>query len=167
MCIRDSSRITQQSGSFETYYSHLSSYSEIRLQLGSGQFLSYASHYSSRAIITNTQAPRVRTFFDSVSSRAEVVYNSSVAADTYYNNINSFARLLVQGNSTLVYTNTIQAQSTFTVNGGNHFRNNFSGLSRVTTAFNTRSIYGHGSWTQTLTAANTNRGRDYFNNSLI
>lgn len=165
--INSYAHIRQFSGNLRLYYSKLDSYAELRNEAGSGDFDGYGVSYSSRAYIRNYNTNRVRTYFPEVTSRGEVNYRDGADVRDFYNTISSFGRLLISGTTTIVYAVNINAQSIFTVTAGTHYRNQLTAYSRITTAFNTRSVYAVGAFAQTLTAANSNRSRDHHNNTLV
>lgn len=159
--------IRQFAGTIQAYYSNFDSYAEFRNEVGSGVALIYGVSYSSRGYVRNYNAARIRPYFDNVNSRGEVRYEGTVNQNTYYLQITSFGRLIIQASANIAYAIRVDTQSIYTLTGGNHYRDFLSGYARLTTAFNTRSVYGMGSWVKTLTAANTNKGKDYFNDSLV
>lgn len=158
--------VRQYNGIIQTYYMSMDSYAEIRNEAGAGTWLIYGAHYDSRGYIRNYNTAQARSYYDHVDSRGEMNYRGTINATTYYNNVTSYGRIIVDG-ATVVYACRVDSQSILTLTGGNHYRNAVSGYARLTAPFNTRSVIANGSWAQTLTAANTNKMRDYVNNTLI
>jgi len=157
----------QYAGLNQFYYSAWAGYSEARAEAGSGLWLVYGCDFSARGRGRNFNTNEVRQYYDAVESAASQIFRDASSIRSYYNSVTSLAIINYQGAVTTVYGSSVDSQSTLTLTGGNHYRAKLSALARITTAFNTRSVYGFGSWATTLSAANTNRGRDYFNNSLL
>lgn len=153
------------SGIFQMYYSSMSSYAEYRQEAGAGTGLIYGADWTSRAYIRNYVTGTFRSQYDSIDSTGRMTVRGATV-NTYYNTISSYAQKLING-ATIVYASVAQSFARATYTGGTHYRNNFDTYSRITMPFNTRNVYGKGSWAQTLTAANSNKGRDYFNNNLV
>lgn len=165
--INSYAHVRQFSGRLRLYYSKLDSYGELRLETGSGDFDGYGLSYSSRAYVRNYNTNLVRSYFAEVTSRGEINYRDAASIRDYYNTISSYGRLFINGTASLVYACNVNAQSIFTVTAGTHYRNQLTAYSRITTAFNTRSVYAVGAFAQTLTAGNTNTSRDHHNNTLV
>lgn len=155
------------SGTLQMYYSKIDSYAEYRQEAGAGTALIYGADWSARGYIRNYNTGQWRSYYDTLSSTGRLTINGTVNLASYYNNINSYGRVILT-DVTVFYAHLISSFSIWTSTGANHYRSTLDSYARLTTgAFLTRSVYGKGSWAQTLTAANTNKGRDYFNNNLV
>lgn len=149
------------------YYSQLDSYAEIRNEAGSALFQIYYSHYTSRAYIRNYNTNTVRHYGVDVWGRWEIQHTDAALHTLYYNDISSYARLVVSWTTTVVYALNASSYSRVNFSAGTHYYCHFSTYFVFNSAFNSRSVYGHGRITQTATAANSSKWRDYFNNSII
>lgn len=161
------SRIRVFSGDYRRYYSDMDSYGEDRNEAGSAGWFTYYGKFSSRAYRRNYNTAQVTSYGDEVGSRGEVNYRGDSVKRSYYNEVKSYGRLRMEGTTTVVYANRIGTQSIITFSAGNHYRNVFDGYAIINTAFLTRSVIVHGRFTQTLTAANVNKGRGYWGNTLV
>lgn len=159
--------VRQVAGVLQMYYSNLESFGEYRQEAGAGTALIYGLNLSSRGYVRNFNTNRIRIYYTDVDSRGEMVFRDAADAIVYYSSISGYGLLTMQGTATVVYAQELNSQARFTVNGGTHYRNRSNSFSRVTTAFNTRSIYTDGSFAQTLTAANTNTYRGFGLSTLV
>lgn len=159
--------LRQESGIVQAYYSAISAYGELRNEANSGQFQLYASNLDSRAYVRNLNTNRVYYYATDISSSGRPIHSDAEYQRLQYSTVKDLAQVNMNGTATVLYSSNIDSQSILNISGGNHYRMKLSAYARLSTAFNTRSVYGFGSWAQTLTAANTNKGRDYFNNNLV
>jgi len=159
--------LRQFSGLVRLYYSILKSYSELRNEVGAGDFLGYGFEGSSRSYTRNYNTALVRSYYDTLTASGRQTYRGAATITSSYNDISSLATVEIVSPASIMSRGDIASQSNFKATGGTHYRPHLAGFSRLTAPFNTRSVIGHGSWAQTLTAANTNKMRDYVNNTLV
>lgn len=159
--------VRQLAGTIQMYYSNLDSYGEFRNEAGAGVAFIYGLNVSSRGYVRNYNTNRIRLYYNTVDSRGEIQFRDAADAILYYSNISGYAILTMQGTATIVYGQELNSNARLTVNGGNHYRNRQSSYSRIITAFNTRNIYADGSFTQTLSAANSNTYRGFGISTLV
>lgn len=165
--IKSYAHLRVASGTVQMYYSNLDSYGEFRNEAGAGTALLYGFNISSRGYVRNFNTNRIRTYYNTVESRGEVNFRDAADQILYYSTISSYGILTMSGTATIVYGQQLDSNARWTFSGGTHYRNRGSSYSRINTAFNTRSIYADSSFTQTLTAANTNTHRGFGSNTLV
>lgn len=159
--------LRQASGVVQMYYSNLNSSGEFRNEAGAGEAFIYGASFTSRAYIRNFNTNRIRLYYITVNSRGEIQFRDAADALMYYSTVTGYAILIMQGTTTVIYSQQLDSNARWTYNGGTHYRNRGSSLSRITTAFDTRNIYADGSFAQTLTAANSNTYRGFGAATLV
>lgn len=159
----------QYDGAGYLYYTSLDSYAEARAENNSVEFRLTGVNMSSRAYIRNyATGGFTRIYYTEFKARGDATFRQTGNLSMYYGNIGPYDAILgVTGTTSYLYSISLQSGGRFYPSGSTHYRVTLDTGAYINTAFATRYVYGKGRWTQTLTAANTNRGRDYFNNSLI
>lgn len=154
------------SGDHRLYQCNVASYGEVRNEAGAGRWYNYYCDITSRGYKRNYNTNYVREYATSASARGEWNFRDAAAQTHYFSSSTNYAIVTISGTATRVYGSDFRNLARFNASGGNHYYNDMSRRT-INTAFNTRSLTGYGSGTHTLTAPNTNRGVDYFNNSLL
>lgn len=107
-------------------------------------------------------------YYPTFSSRGEANFRQTVALRAYYIEVGPYdAILTASGTCSYLYGIKLMTGGRFNASASTHYRVTLHTGAYINTAFPTRYVYSQGRHTTTLTATNSNRGRDYFNSSLI
>jgi len=156
----------QYSGEIYLNRGEVSSYSEIRNERGAGVWNLTGLHAMSRSYLRNYATGSARSTYDTFTATGRGIWRGG-SPQTRYNAVMALSTLEIRSPATIVQSGTFTSRSAFRATGGSHYRPHLAGYFILNAGFNTRSVVCHGRITKTLTAANTNRGRNYFNDTLI
>jgi hypothetical protein len=161
--------LRQYQGDLRMYYHEISGYWEIRKEAAStGLTYIYWGNTMGRWYVRFYSASPTYVYYPTFSSRGEIRFQQTVTLRAYYIEVWPYdAILTASGTCSYLYGIKLMTGGRFTASGGTHYRVTLHTGCYINTAFNTRYVYGIGRHTTTLSAVNSNRGRDYFNSSLI